>query len=295
LTEGEEKTMDVIKEDLYGGPLERIFVAALSVAAGLVLIFLAIQGPLVRGAIRYKTAEVISNQLFGQDVVNLVLLAPILIIGGIALLLRKAWSKYLLIATPLFLIYYVFGYTIGWEWSSPVYSGNSERYTFAFLFVLVAALIILLYSLAVFPKKVTSHFRKGGLIAYSAVFTLFLLVFGAMWCKEILDVIKTGTTRAYDIAPTSFWLVRVIDLGFSMPLGLISVYLLWARPNKAYPVICLFYGFFFTQIVAVNAMGWMMLFRHDPAFLWRDMVVFSALALIILFGFFYVRRNYDVS
>ena len=42
-------------------------------------------------------------------------------------------------------------------------------------------------------------------------------------------------------------------------------------------------------------MGWMMFLKKDPAFLWRDMVVFSALAPIILFGFFYVRRNYKVA
>lgn len=159
----------------------------------------------------------------------------------------------------------------------------------------MAALIILLYTLAVFPKNVASHFKKRGLAIYSVIFTLFLLVFGGMWVREVLEVIATGTTRGYDIAPTAFWLVRVFDLGFSMPLGLISVYLLWARPDKAYPVICLFYGFFFTQIVAVNAMGWMMFLKKDPAFLWRDLIVFSVLALIIAFGYVYVRRNYRVA
>lgn len=278
--------------DDLGSTFERIFVGLVAVTAGLVLIYLAVQGPLIRGVISYKTAPDINNQLAGQDIVNLALMSPLLILGGIGLLLKKALAKYLLIATPLFLIYYALSYTIGWEWSSTSYAGNSERATFHFLFVLIAALIILLYTLAVFPKNAVSRFRKGGLAVYSAVFTVFLLVFGGMWVKEILEVIATGTTRAYDIAPTAFWLVRTFDLGFSMPLGLISVYLLWARPNKAFPVICLFYGFFFTQIIAVLAMGLMMFLRHDPAFLWRDLIVFSVLAAIIAFGFFYVRRNY---
>ncbi len=278
--------------DSFGSPFERTFVGILAAAAGLVLVFLAVQGPFALGTITYKTAPVINNQLVGQDVVNLFLLAPILLIGGVTLLLKKRMAKDLLIATPLFLIYYVLSYTVGNEWSSPNFAGNSERYTFLFLFILVAALIILLYSLSVFPKDVPSHFKKAGLAVYSAVFTLFLLVFAGMWIKEIQEVIATGTTRAYDIAPTAFWLVRVIDLGFCFPLGLISVYLLWARPGKAYPMIALFYGFFFTQIIAVNAMGWMMFVKHDPTFLARDMVVFSVLAVIILFGYFYVRRNY---
>ncbi|HSA96112.1 MAG TPA: hypothetical protein VLJ16_08675 [Acidobacteriota bacterium] len=284
--------MNNLGNDSFGSQFERTFVGILAVAAGLVLAYLAVQGPFALGAITYKTAPVLNNQLIGQDVVNLFLLAPVLLLGGITLLLKKAVAKDLLIATPLFLIYYVLSYTIGWEWTSPSYTGNSERYTFLFLFVLVAALVILLYTLSVFPKDVPSHFRKGGLAAYSAVFALFLLVFAAMWAKEVQQVIATGTTRGYDMAPTAFWLVRVFDLGFSIPLGLISIYLLWARPGKAYPIIGLFYGFFFTQIIAVNAMGWMMFIKHDPTFLWRDLLVFMILALIILFGYFYVRRNY---
>jgi hypothetical protein len=287
--------LDTTKEETFGNSFERIFVSLLSVMTGLVLIYLAIQGPLFLGSISYKTAEVINNQLIGQDAVNLFLLSPILIIGGIALLLRKAYAKYLLIATPLFLIYYALSYTIGWEWSSPDYTGNSERLMFLFLFVLVAALMILLYSLSVFPKNVAARFKKGGLAVYSVLFSLFLLLFAGMWIKEVQEVISTGTARGYDIAPTAFWLVRVFDLGFSIPLGLVSVYLLWARPDKAYAVICLFYGFFFTQIVAVNAMGWMMFLKKDPTFLMRDLLVFSVLALLIFFGFFYVRRNYKVG
>lgn len=276
----------------FGTSFERKFVGIVALVTAFILIFLAIQGPLMRGVIVYKTDPTINNQLIGQDAVNIGLLAPLLLIGSIGLFLRKKWAKDLLIATPLFLIYYVMGYTIGWEWSSPTYAGNSERYFFFFLFVLIAALVILLYTLAVFPKNAVSRFKKGGLAVYSAVFVLFLLVFAGMWIQEVREVIATGTTRGYDLYPTAFWLIRVFDLGFSIPLGFISVYLLWARSNKAYPIVSLFYGFFFTQIFAVLAMGWMMFVKKDPAFLWRDLIVFSILALIILFGYFYVRRNY---
>jgi len=286
--------METLRDDPFGSPFERAFVALVAIAAGLVLVTLAIQGPLVRGVLTYKTAALINNQLLGQDAVNLVLMAPLLLAAGILLLMRKPLARYLLIATPLFLMYYALSYTIGWEWSSPTYTGNSERSFFLFLFILIAALIILLYALAVFPKNVESRFKRGGLAVYTGAFTLFLIVFAGMWTKEVLEVAATGTTRAYDIAPTAFWLVRTIDLGFCIPLGLIGLYLLWARPNKAFSVICLFYGFFFTQIIAVLAMGWTMFFKRDPTFLWRDLVVFSVLAVIIAGGFFYVRRNYRV-
>ncbi len=285
--------MQNMRESMRSSTFERILVGILSIVTGLVLIYLASEGPLFLNNIKYKTAAVINNQLVGQDMVNMFLLSIISIAGGITLLLRRNIAKYLLIATPLYLIYYALSYTIGWEWSSPVYAGNSHLYTFYFLYILIASLITLMYTLSVFPKQGKSSFKRAGLIVYSVLFVLFLLVFASMWIKEVVDVMRTGTTRAYDIAPTAFWMIRIFDLGFSIPLGMISVYLLWTRPESAYAVQLLFYGFFLTMIVAVNAMGIVMLVNHDPTFLWRDLSVFLALAVIIIIGFVYVLKNYQ--
>jgi hypothetical protein len=280
------------KNNTFGNEFERILVSLLAVATGLALIYLAIQGPLFLDHIRYKTATGINNQIMGQDLVNLFLLSVILLVGGVALFLRKAIAKYLLIITPLYLIYYVLSYTLGWEWSSSQYTGNSERFTFYFLFILIAALVIMLYSLAVFPKERTANFKKKGLIIYSALFTFFMLVFASMWLKEVWQVMSTGVARGYDIAPTAFWLVRVFDLGFTIPLGLISVYLLWARPGTSFPIQFMFYGFFLTMIIAVDTMGIIMFLRDDPTFLMHDLVVFLILGVIVFVGFFYILRNF---
>lgn len=279
----------------WGNSFERIFVATLSIATGIILIYLAVSGPLILDIIKYKTADVVNNQLVGQDIVNLILLSPILITGGITLLFKKQIARFLLIITPLYLIYYVLSYTIGWEWSSTVYTGNSEKYTFYFLFILISSLITLLYSLSIFPDKVESSFKKKGLIIYSILFTFFLLIFSSMWIREVIEVISTGTARGYDLSPAAFWLVRIFDLGFSIPLGLISVYLIWTRPNTTFPIQFMFYGFFLTMIIAVNAMGFIMLLNNDPTFLMRDMLVFLALALIIVAGFVYILRNYRIK
>lgn len=287
--------MDGTNENTFGNSFERIFVALISIATGIILIYLAIEGPLFLQHIKYKTAKIINNQLAGQDIVNIFLLSPILIVGGVALFFKKRISKYLLITTPLYLIYFVLSYTLGWEWSSPKYSGNSELYTFHFLFILISSLIILLYSLSIFPKNVESTFKRKGLIVYSVLFSLFLLVFASMWIKEVEEVMSTGTTRAYDIAPTAFWVIRIFDLGFSIPLGFISVYLLWARPNTSYAIQFMFYGFFLTMIIAVNAMGIIMLVNNDPTFMMRDLTVFLILALIVITGFVYILRNHKTK
>jgi hypothetical protein len=287
--------MNSTNENTFGNSFERIFVALISIATGITLIYLAIEGPLFLQHIRYKTADIINNQVVGQDIVNMFLLSPILIVGGVALFFRKRIAQYLLILTPLYLIYFVLSYTIGWEWSSPKYHGNSELYTYHFLFILISSLVILLYSLSIFTKNVESTFKRKGLIVYSLLFSLFLLVFASMWIKEVQEVISTGTTHAYDIAPTAFWIIRIFDLGFSIPLGFISVYLLWVRPNTTYPVQFMFYGFFLTMIIAVNAMGFVMLLNNDPTFMIQDLIVFLILALIIIIGFVYVLRNYKTK
>ncbi len=282
----------MIKDDTFGNEFERVLVGLLAVATGVLLIYLAIQGPMVLGAIRYKTHPLLLNQIIGQDAVNLFVLSVISLAGGIALWLRKPVAKYLLITTPLYLIYFTLSYTIGWEWSSPAYAGNSEKYFFHFLFILVAALVVMLYSLSIFPRDRAARFNKKGLAVYSSLLVFFLLAFAAMWMKEVFEVMATGTTRAYDIAPAAFWLVRVFDLGFTIPLGLLSVYLLWTRPATSFPIQFMFYGFFTTMIIAVNAMGIIMWLKHDPTFLWRDMIVFFTLGVIVFAGFFYILRNF---
>jgi hypothetical protein len=279
----------------FGNSFERIFVALISVATGITLIYLAIEGPLFLQHIRYKTADFVNNQLVAQDFVNMFLLSPILIAGGVTLFFRKQISKYLLILTPLYLIYFVLSYTIGWEWSSQEYSGNSELYTYYFLFILIASLIILLYSLSIFPQNVTSTFKRKGLLIYSFLFSIFLLIFASMWIKEIQEVMTTGTTRAYDLVPTTFWVIRIFDLGFTIPLGFISIYLLWVRPDTTYPIQFLFYGFFLTMIIAVNAMGIVMFLKHDPTFMMMDLIVFLILALIVFTGLLYITRNYKIN
>jgi hypothetical protein len=282
-------------KNTFGTTFERIFMSLIAIATGALLIYLAIMGPLLLHQIKYKTADVVNNQLIGQDIINLFVLSPMLIVGGIALFLRKTISKYLLIMTPFYLIYFALSYTIGWEWSSSTYVGNNQQYTFHFLFILIASLLLMLYSLSIFPKNVVSNFKRKGLVVYSIIFSVFLSIFAAMWIKEVNEVISTGVTRGYDLAPTAFWLIRIFDLGFTIPLGFISVYLLWTRTETTYPIQFMFYGFFLTMILAVNAMGLMMLLNNDPMFLIRDLIVFGIIALIVFAGFIYILRHYKVK
>lgn len=279
----------------FGKEHERIGVGIIAIVTGALLIYLAALGPLWLNIIKYKTAEIVNYQLAGQDIVNMTLLSGLLIVGGVMLLLKKRGAGYVLIMTPLYLIYFCLSYGVGMEWSHPDYSGNSEQYFYYFLIILIAALIILLYSVYIFPKQYKSNFRRKGLTAYTVVYTIFLLAFAMMWLGEVNEVIKTGTSRGYNIAPVAFWTVRFFDLGFSIPLGLLSIYLLWIRPDETFGIQFLFYGFFVTMITAVNAMAFFMYVNNDPTFEAESTIVFIILATIIYTGFYYILRNYKVT
>ncbi len=279
----------------FGSEFERYAICFLSFVCGLILIYLAIEGPLLLNQIQYKTSPSGIFQIKGQDLINLFILSPILIYSSIALSFKKLHSKYLIIFTPLYLIYFVLSYTIGLEWSSLTYTGNSEKYAFYFLFVMISSLLTLFYALSIFPKKVENSFSKKILLAYSIIFVLFILIFSSMWIKEIISVIKTGTTLGYVETPTMFWTIRFFDLGFTIPIGLLSVYLLWTKPNTTYSIQFMFYGFFITMILAVNAMGIMMYINNDPNFTVGGEIVFVALALIVITGFVFLIRKFKVQ
>ncbi|MDZ4182576.1 MAG: hypothetical protein U1B83_06850, partial [Candidatus Cloacimonadaceae bacterium] len=235
-------------QNLYPGTeFERIFIAVIAIAAAAVLIYLTVMGPMYLGRITFKTHPDVYNQLIAQDSVNMYFLAPVLLIGAWGLLNRKRYAKYFLIATPLFLMYYAMSYAMGWEWVSADFVGNSHLYFFYYLFILIASLLILLYSMHIFPAKQRSFFGKRGLAIYSTLMCVFMGLFAMMWMQEVFEVFQTGTSRGYDMAPTAFWLVRTFDLGFSIPLAFISVYLLWTRPQTTFAIQMLLYGFFVTM------------------------------------------------
>jgi hypothetical protein len=281
--------------DYFGTRFERLTLGLLAILNGLLLVYLALMGPLYLNRIHYKTHPLIINQLLGQDIVNLVIMSPLLIVAGFNLFSKSRLSKYLLIMTPLYLIYYAISYAIGWEWMAQGYSGNSEKYFFCFIFILISSVLFLLYSLHTFPRHVKSLFKRSELLIYTIIYLVLLVAFAGIWMREVFQLYITGSTRAYNIAPTSFWLVRTFDLGFIIPLGFISIYLLWVRPEKAYPIQYLFYGFFVTQAIAVLAMALMMFVKKDPTFDLISTGIFAVLGLIVFFGFAYITRNYRLK
>lgn len=266
---------------------------AVALICSFVLIAMAILGPLGTGAIVHRTSQSGVWQVMGQDLADLLLLAPLLLIGGALRLMRRGSAKYFLVLTPLTLMYTGLSLGVGQEWS--VYDGNVEEYFWMFLTLVVGGLILLISVLSSFRPTDGPGPEGGRFTAFAAVMGLVLLIFAGMWLGQIEEVIGSGDLPAnsYSEAPNVFWTVRFLDLGICVPLGIISLFLLLRRPARGYPLVLLFFGFFLTMALAVNAMAAVQLVNDDPAMdaVGTGLLVFPAMALLFLMGLVHLLRR----
>lgn len=263
------------------------FVGAIVVAAA------ALLGPLGTGAMQYRTSQSGRYQVMGVDAVNLIVMVPVLAIGGILLLLRREGAKYFLILAPVTMFSLAIEAGVGQEWGNPAYTGNVERYAWLFIVEIVVALVLLVGTLPLFSERDAPRFARRGLRIYVAFVTLLLLLFTAMWLGELIEVSTTGNTASgsYGNAPVAFWAVRFMDLGVTIPLGFLGMYLLLTRPERAYALVLLFFGFFVTMGTSVTAMGLVMFLNHDPEAQAGALVIFPLLTIMSWAGLLYLIKD----
>ena len=271
---------------------ERYVVSATALVCAGVLTILAILGPLGLDIIKHRASQSAIYQIQGQDIVNLVLLAPLCLIGGILHLKRNENAKYFLIMVGIYTFLYTgLAYGIGQEWS--LYEGNIEHYFWLFYILIIGGLILLISSFSMFHETDAPEFNPKNLRIYIGLMIIFLAMFSMMWIKEILEVVTTGdtSTGSYLDSPNVFWVIRYFDLGITIPLGFIGLYLLGTRPKKAYPLMLAFYGFFVTLSTAVLAMAAVMLLSDDPMVQTEGLFIFPILSILAWIGFFYLIKS----
>ena len=285
MTEPGERSRDGLLP--RGALVVAAFLGAVVVAA------LAVLGPLGLGVIHYRTSQSGIWQTMGVDAVNLLLIVPVLVIGGILVLLKRYGAKYFLILAPVTLFSLALEAGIGQEWGNPAYTGNVERYAWLFIVEIIVALVLLVGSLPMFSERDAPEFGRKGLRIYVTFVTLLLVLFTVMWLQELVQVSTTGNTASgsYLNAPVAFWMVRFMDLGITIPLGFLGMYLLLTRPEKAYALVLLFFGFFVTMGTSVTAMGLVMFFNHDPEAQAGALVIFPLLTLMAWAGLLYLVKD----
>jgi hypothetical protein len=273
---------------------ERYVIGLTAIVVGITIAIISIFGPLFLDIIKYASSESAITQGMGQDLVNLVLITPICLIGGVLYLSKRDSAKYFLILVPLYSLFYTgLAYGLFPEWSHPIYTGNSEQYSILFYIVIIGSLILLLSTLSMFSPEDAPEFDRRNLTIYIMLMTIFLILFAFMWIGEYLEVLSTGdtSTGSYSEAPSIFWVIRYFDLGITVPLGFIGLYLLYTRTTQAYPIMLLFFGFFVKIRTAVVGMAIVMLLKSDPNLQPGGLILFPILSLLAWAGLFYLIKE----
>ncbi len=270
---------------------------AVAILCAAVLIAMAALGPSGTGDIEYRTSQSGIWQVMGQDLADLLLIAPLLLIGGALQLMRKDVSKYFLVLTPLTLMYTGFSLGVGQEWT--LYDGNAEIYYWMFLALITGGLLLLIGVLPKFGPGDGTGFQRKRLVIFVLVMGLVMLMFAGMWVGQINEVIATGdlSDGSYTDSPNVFWTIRFLDLGICVPLGFVSLFLLLRRPEKGYPLVLLFFGFFLTMAVTVNAMALVMVMNDDPAIeaMGAGLYIFPVMAVLFLVGLSYLLKHRNTA
>lgn len=270
--------------------------ATVAIVCAMALVVIAVLGPSMFGIIHYRTSQSGIWQTEAFDITDLVVLAPILFIGGILQFARKTSSKYFLILSPITLMTVGLEYGLGEEWSNAAYQGNVESYSWLFLTLVIGGLILLIGSLSQFTGEEAPSFNRRWLKVYVSIMAVFLLFFAVMWASQIYEVITTGNSSGgeYLASPTAFWVVRYFDLGITIPVGFIALMLLLSKPKKAYPIILLFFGFFITLATSVNASAIILVLNKAASVSGSGaggLVIFPVLGILAYAGLFYLIKD----
>ena len=181
------------------------------------------------------------------------------------------WQTGKRLAAPLALgvalatLYYAIGSALGPDYSR--YPGNNERF-----FLILLTLILLSWPIAFAawsrldrqPPVPGTRLARG----LGTVMILGGLAIGTAWGRQLLDIafgqLSGADALAYTDAPSAFWLVRVVDLGFIVPVCVATGIGLWRQAPMAIKAAYAVTSFMTLQAVSVLAMGAVMLARQDP-------------------------------
>lgn len=258
-----------------------------------VLLLMAALGPMGTGDIVYRTSGSALYQNQGQDLADIFLIAPLLLIGGTLQLLRRENAKYFLVLTPVTLMYTGLSLGVGQEWSA--YPGNVENYFWMFMSLIIGGLVLLIGTLSQFNDADAPRFERRKLLWFVALTGMALVLFSAMWLGQVNEVIGKGdlSDGSYSDAPNLFWTIRFLDLGISVPVGFMALFLMLSRPEKAYRLVLLFFGFFITMAATVNTMALVQVLNDDPstASMGPGLLIFPVLGALSFVGLLFLVRH----
>jgi hypothetical protein len=256
---------------------------AASMALGLGIAANALLGPLAFGIIKVRESANLENQLLGGELTSLLFAAPLAFAGGILWWRGNALGPFITIGPAGFALYTYIQFVLAPDYAR--YPGNNE-----FFFPLYLTLVILSWGLIwrswyALERDELAPLGTRLSRALGAMCVLLGSAFALAWLATIAAQLGGASTVEYTEHPTAFWLVRLMDLAFVIPIGLlVGIALLRRTPGAARGA----YAYVGTQTLlacAVAGMAIRMWVRRDPGITAPLLIISAAgaAAFIVLY------------
>jgi hypothetical protein len=207
------------------------------------------------------------NQTYGADAVSLLLVVPAALAAAWLWQARHRLAAPVTLGVGLATLYYAIAEILGADYRQ--YAGNNERF-----FLLFLALIILTWTsvarawagLDRQPPQPSRRFSRS----LATVLLVGATALAYAWLAQLVELAATGAlsapgdAQAYMESPGAFWTVRIVDLGFIVPISIWTGIGLWQGRAAAVRMSFGIAAFLTLQAASVMAMGTLMLLKQDP-------------------------------
>lgn len=257
---------------------------AASILLGLGIAANALLGPLVFGVIKIRESTNMENQLLGGELTSLLLAAPMAVVAGILWWRRSAVAPLVAMGPAGFGLYTYVQFVLVPDYSR--YPGNNEHYFLLYLALVGLSWVLLWRSWRQLSASAIEVPGRGLAMATGSVIVAVNAAFALAWCASIAAELRGPLTADYLEHPTAFWLVRLMDLGFVIPIGLSTGSRLLRSGTGATATASGFVGVQLLLACAVAGMAIRMSIRGDPGVTPILLAVSSASALtfVVLFA-----------
>ena len=235
--------------------------AVLALVLSVLLLTATVLGPLVTDRVRFHMSSDALVQYIGGEIVTL-LVAVVLLASVPAWWLGHHWPWVVAVGAAAYVMYTYATVVAGQEYDR--YPGNVEKAFVLYVAITAAAVALLVTSFrALMAADLSGPRQLTGwvLIGIGAIVAL-------LWLGQLAGFYRTGPTPEYQTATALFWLIKYLDLGFVIPLAIITGLLQRTPSTVTDAAAVAMLGFLTWLLAALFFMAVEMLRRGTPGASW---------------------------
>ncbi len=240
------------------------WLAPVMALVGLGAMTVAALGPLGADVIHYHVSSGASEQIRGGDLAGLVLVGPLGLAAATLLLRRHPGAEALALAPATYGLYMYSQLAIGGDVAR--YPGNAERF-----FPLFWALVVLCGSASVaLTARLLSRPAPRARPALERTVSVYLLLVATfltvgLHLPGLRDAWRAApSSEEYLADPVVFWVVKLMDLGYVVPVVVAAAVALWLERSWARSLMAPVVGWSALLASSVAGMGVSMLATDSP-------------------------------